>query len=221
MLTTAVRDHSSRVGLALAGGAPEGAIYEIGVIRALDEALDGIDFNALPVYVGVSAGAFVAANLANQMTPAQNVRAIVKREPGEHPFVPQTFVTPAVGDLLRRGLMTPVLVLDALWQIACGGESQSVYEAAMRLSRALPLGLFDNEPIREYLETIYSMKGRSNDFRKLRTRLIIVATELDSGQAVRFGEPGFDHVPISKAVQASAALPGLYPPVADRRPTLR
>jgi predicted acylesterase/phospholipase RssA len=30
---------------------------------------------------------------------------------------------------------------------------------------------------------------------------------------VRFGAPGHDHVPISRAVQASAALPGLYPPV--------
>jgi hypothetical protein len=30
---------------------------------------------------------------------------------------------------------------------------------------------------------------------------------------VRFGSPGHDDVPISKAVQASTALPGLYPPV--------
>jgi hypothetical protein len=30
---------------------------------------------------------------------------------------------------------------------------------------------------------------------------------------VRFGEPGMDHVPISRAVQATTALPGLYPPV--------
>jgi predicted acylesterase/phospholipase RssA len=30
---------------------------------------------------------------------------------------------------------------------------------------------------------------------------------------VRFGEPGFEHVPISRAIQASTALPGLYPPV--------
>ncbi len=28
-----------------------------------------------------------------------------------------------------------------------------------------------------------------------------------------FGEPGLDHIPISTAVQASSALPGLYPPV--------
>ena len=37
--------------------------------------------------------------------------------------------------------------------------------------------------------------------------------DLDTGGAVRFGEPGTEDVPISRAVQASAALPGLYPPV--------
>jgi predicted acylesterase/phospholipase RssA len=213
MLTTAVRDNSARIGLALAGGAPEGAIYEIGVLRALDEALDGIDFNALPVYVGVSAGAFVAANLANQITTAQNVRAIVKKEPGEHPFVPQTFFMPAVGELLRRGARTPGFLLDAVWDLVRTREATSLFDSVMRLSRVLPLGLFDNEPIREYLETIYSIKGRSNDFRTLRAKLFIVATELDSGHAVRFGEKGLDHVPISRAIQASSALPGLYPPV--------
>jgi predicted acylesterase/phospholipase RssA len=57
------------------------------------------------------------------------------------------------------------------------------------------------------------MKGRTDDFRRLKRRLFVVATELDSGRAVRFGDQGHDHVPISTAVQASSALPGLYPPV--------
>jgi NTE family protein len=57
------------------------------------------------------------------------------------------------------------------------------------------------------------MKGRTDDFRQLGKRLVVVATDLDSGQAARFGEPGLDHVPISRAVQASGALPGLYSPV--------
>jgi predicted acylesterase/phospholipase RssA len=70
--------------------------------------------------------------------------------------------------------------------------------------------LFDNQPIRSYLEKIYNIKGRTDDFRQLGKRLVVVATDLDSGQAARFGEPGLDHVPISKAVQASGALPGLY-----------
>jgi NTE family protein len=40
-----------------------------------------------------------------------------------------------------------------------------------------------------------------------------VATALDSGDATPFGRPGWEHVPISRAIQASAALPGLFPPV--------
>jgi NTE family protein len=75
------------------------------------------------------------------------------------------------------------------------------------------VALFDNEPIRSYLEKIYNLHSRTDDFRRLGKRLVIVAADLDSGQAVRFGEPGLDHVPISVAVQASTALPGLYPPV--------
>ena len=204
---------SSRIGLALAGGGPEGAIYEIGALRALDESLDGIDLNRLPVYVGVSAGAFVAACLANSLTTAQMCRAIVKPEPGEHPFVPETFLTPALGELVRGGLRLPGLAVEALADVVRGSSEASLFSSVARLSRALPVGLFRNEPIRAYLAEIFSRPGRSDDFRRLATRLRVIATELDSGRPARFGDPGLDHVPISTAVQASTALPGLYPPV--------
>ena len=41
----------------------------------------------------------------------------------------------------------------------------------------------------------------------------VVATDLDTGDAVKFGDKKHEHVPISTAIQASTALPGLYPPV--------
>ncbi|MEO8386343.1 MAG: hypothetical protein ABI583_13930, partial [Betaproteobacteria bacterium] len=34
-----------KIGLALAGGGPLGAMYEIGVLMALDEALEGLNLN--------------------------------------------------------------------------------------------------------------------------------------------------------------------------------
>ena len=102
-----MRRRRPALGLALAGGGPEGAIWEIGALRALDEAVEGLDLEDLDVYVGVSAGAFLAANFANGLTPSQMCRAIVKHEPGEHPFNPETVVTPAVGELVRRGLTVP------------------------------------------------------------------------------------------------------------------
>jgi len=204
---------SSKIGLALAAGAPEGAIYEIGALRALDESLDGVDFNDLFIYVGVSAGAFLNANLANNLTTAQMCRAIVSHEPGEHPFSPEIFFTPGLGELARSTRKLPRLLREALWEYARNFRDKSFLDAMTRLGQALPVALFDNEPIRHYLEKIWSIKNRTDDFRRLGKRLVVVATDLDSAQAARFGEPGLDHIPISRAVQASSALPGLYPPV--------
>lgn len=207
------RSGRARIGLALAGGGPEGAVYEIGALYALAEALPDLDLNELDVYVGVSAGAFLSANLANGLTPAQMCRAIVKPDPGEHPFVPKTFLTPAARKWLQGGLRTPGLLVASLRDHLADPSDRSLLESLTRMSRALPVGLFDNEPIRQYLDRIYSIKGRSNDFRALDSRLFVVASDLDSGTAVCFGDEGWDHVPISVAVQASSALPGLYPPV--------
>lgn len=209
---------TAKIGLALAGGGPEGSIYEIGAVRALDESIEGLDLNDLHVYVGVSAGAFISSCLANNLSTAQMCRAIVKHEPGEHPFVPENFLTPAIGEFVRSGLKVPRLLAEAVWKMLSHPAESSLFEPMTRLGRALPVGIFKNEPIRAYLAKIFSKPGRTDDFRKLRRKLVLVATDLDSGRPVRFGEPGLDHVPISKAVQASTALPGLYrPAVIDGR----
>ncbi len=213
MSRTEAKGGRPAIGLALAGGGPQGAIHEIGAVMALHDAIEGLHLNDLEIYVGVSAGAFIAACLANKLTPAQMVRAIVKTEPGEHPFVPETFLTPALAEYVRSGFSVPKVFLESLWSYLRRKDDMTLVESLTRLARALPVGLFRNEPLREYLERIYSIKGRTDDFRELESQLIVIATDLDSGQAVRFGEPGFNHVPISRAVQASTALPGLYPPV--------
>ncbi|MFI5280021.1 MAG: patatin-like phospholipase family protein [Gemmatimonadales bacterium] len=212
-MTARRRSRGRRIGLALAGGGLEGAVYEIGALRALEESLAGLDLNDLHVYVGVSAGAFVAAGLVNRITPSQMTRALVTHEPRQHPFVPSTFFTPAYREFTRRSLTLPLLVADIVKKIVKKPGDQTVLSALMRLARALPVGIFDNEPIRRYLERSFALKGRSDDFRALPHKLVVVSTDLGTGRTIRFGEQGWDHVPISRAVQASTALPGLYPPV--------
>ena len=201
------------IGLALAGGGPAGAIYELGALRALEEGVEGLDLNDLCVYVGVSAGAFIASNIANDLTTTQMCRAVLKYEPGDNPFVPETFLTPAMSEWLQRGAAVPRLFVESLWKYARNPRDLTLLESLMHLSRALPVGIFDNEPVARYMERILAHPGRSNDFRQLDKKLILVAADLDSGQPVRFGEPGLDDIPISLAVQASTALPGFYPPV--------
>ncbi|HET9013083.1 MAG TPA: patatin-like phospholipase family protein [Gemmatimonadaceae bacterium] len=201
------------IGLALAGGGPLGAVYEIGAIRALDEALEGLDFETLDSYVGVSAGAFVAACLANGITPTQLVRMLFRHEPGEIPFTPETFFTPAYGEIGRRAMMLPGLATGSLWKALRQPGPQGLGAGLAHLARALPVGYFDNEPIRRYVAALLGNNGRTDDFRQLGRRLTIVAADLEAGTPVLFGEEGWTDVPISRAVQASTAVPGLYLPV--------
>jgi predicted acylesterase/phospholipase RssA len=202
-----------RIGLALGGGGPLGGIYEIGALRALDEALDGLDFNDMHVYVGVNAGSFVAANLANQMTTAQLCRIFVRNEAEVHPFHPEVFYRPAFREIGRRLLSVPGLVSTAIRRFASNPYDQNLLEALTILAQVAPAGLFNNDGLHEYLKRAFTMLGRTNDFRQLRHSLYIVAADVESTEAVCLGAPGFDHIPISKAVQASTASPGLYVPV--------
>ena len=198
------------VGLSLAGGGPAGAIYEIGALWALQEALEGVDLAALPCYVGVSAGALLSACLANGMSPELLVRVIHGDAGEEEPFDPAIFFTPNYRELLRRGR----LLGGVAWELARRPEARSLVGVLARAARALPLGIFDNEPIRRHLARVFARPGRSDDFRRLRSKLVVVAADLELGRAVLFGAPGNADVPISRAVQASTALPGVYPPVA-------
>ena len=201
-----------RIGLALAGGGPLGAIYEIGALCALEESLDGITFTDLHHYVGVSAGGFIAAGLANGMSPRALCDAFIKTgaEHGEF-FDPAWLMVPAYGEFLRRAVMLPGLVLTSLWRASVGRKT--LLNALEALGPALPTGVFSNDEIDTRLNRFFTKPGRTNDFRELKAKLTLVATNLDSGDAALFGQPGWDHVPISKAVQASSALPGLFPPV--------
>ncbi|QBM18112.1 hypothetical protein MARI_22410 [Marinobacter sp. JH2] len=202
-----------KIGLALGGGGPLGGIYEIGALRALDEALDGLDFNDLNVYVGVSSGSFVASHLANQVTTAQLCRIFVRNEAEVHPFHPDVFYRPAFREIGSRLLAVPRLLSTAVSRFINNPYDQSLLEALTILAQAAPAGLFDNEGLHDYLRRAFTMLGRTNDFRQLKRSLYIVAADVESSDAVCFGAPGFDHVPISKAVQASTSSPGLYVPV--------
>lgn len=201
------------MGLALAGGGPFGAIYEIGALMALQESLEGIDFNDLDVYVGVSAGSFLAAALANGIPVSEIYGIFIEGDEGEGALTPEVFMRPAFREYLSRARSVPPILARSLVQYLRHPISRGALESFAALGRAIPTGVFDNDTIHRYLHAVFVQPGRTDDFRKLRRKLYLVATDLDSGESVSFGRAGRDHVPISQAVQASAALPGLFPPV--------
>ena len=206
---------SARIGLAIAGGGPIGAMYELGALRALDDAIEGLDLNRLDCYVGVSSGAFLAAGLVNRMTTAEMCRIFITGDSDDVRFRPETFLRPAIFEYMRRVAALPGLTFD-WWQSIVNPRDSRLSDVISRFGSLVPTGLFDNSEIERFLREVFTRRGRSNDFRTLERELYVIGVDLDSGEAVKFGGEGWRDIPISRAVQASAALPGLYPPVEVR-----
>ncbi len=202
------------IALALAGGGPLGAVYEVGALAALHDALPTLDFTRLHSYVGVSAGAFVTAGLANGITPREMVQLFIENEGADgDALAPGVFMRPALGEYASRLALVPTTLLAAMWASVRTLKPSRALAELQRLSAVIPTGLFDNRAIERAMRTLLSKPGRSNDFRELKSRLFLIATDLDSGETVEFGSAAMNHVPISQAVQASSSLPGMYTPV--------
>jgi len=202
-----------KIGLAIAGGGPVGAIYELGALRALDESIDGLRLHELDVYVGVSAGALIAAGLANHITTAELCRIFMGQEYASLKFDPESFLRPAFREYLKRASRIPSILTKSLLEVIRHPAQTSISQLIGELGKAVPSGIFNNEFLHSFMEEAFEATGNGNTFDDLACQLFIVAVDLDSGAATCFGDPAHRDVSISKAVQASAALPGLYPPV--------
>src|ERR1700749_1316561 len=77
------RKKPSKTALVLGGGGFTGGVYEIGALRALDLLAGNSTVNNFDVYVGTSAGSFVAAMLANGMNPDEVMQVTNPRVPSE------------------------------------------------------------------------------------------------------------------------------------------
>lgn len=197
--------------LVCAGGGVTGAIYEMGCLRALEDLLDRSVLD-LDLYVGVSGGAFVTSLLANGVSPREMFDAVAARSRNPLGVTDAPLFRLGIGEFVRRSARAPRVLTDAV-ATYLKGEGSNLSDLAWSLFQLLPPGLLDNSGVQEYLARVFRSRGRSDDFEQLARELFVIAVDLDSGEAVAFGEPGRREVPVSTAVQASTALPGLYRPV--------
>ncbi|HUN25759.1 MAG TPA: patatin-like phospholipase family protein [Steroidobacteraceae bacterium] len=203
----------SKLAIALAGGGPLGSFYELGALHALEEAIIGRELTAFDVYVGVSSGSVLAAALANGFDTTSIGALFIQDESTLPPFSPGMLLKPAFREFANRIALLPGALIESARRYA-RDPLRGVWPAAMSsLRRVAPTALFDNRPLERYLHTLFTSPDRSDDFRRLRSRLYLVATDLNTGEEVAFGDDRHERIAISRAVVASAALPGLYPPV--------
>jgi predicted acylesterase/phospholipase RssA len=208
------RNRREKTALVLGGGGFTGGVYEIGALRALDLLWVNRTVNQFDVYVGTSAGAFIAALCANGVTPEEMMRVVTHQ--GPLPFRDINLgdlLRPNLGELARKGALMPLHAAKLGRQFVSQLGQISVMDLVAGLAEGLPSGLYNGAGIESYLRRVLSDPDRSNDFRELECELYLTATDLDTCERVVFGAKEHQDVPISTAVRASGALPMVYAPV--------
>jgi NTE family protein len=195
-----------------AGGGVTGAVYEIGCLRAIEDLLDRSMLD-LDLYVGVSGGAFVASLLAAGISPYEMYNEVAGETHDPLGVADAPLFRVRLAEFLRTTSARAPRLVSGLLASAVRRDGQELADLALSLLQLLPAGLVDNSGIRDYIRGVLRSRGQPDRFSALDRRLYIVAVDLDSAEAVAFGDRGHRNVAISKAVQASTALPGLYRPV--------
>jgi predicted acylesterase/phospholipase RssA len=211
------RAKRSKTALVLGGGGFTGGVYEIGALRALDLLSVNRTVNQFDVYVGTSAGSFVAAMCANGITPEEMMRVVNRQVPTPFRDIDLgQLLRPNIFEFARKGLLLPLRAASLVRELAGQLGDISVMDIGLGLAEGLPSGMYSGAGIERYVRTVLSDPDRSDDFRLLSNELYLAGTDLDTCERIIFGAQDWDDIPISTAVRASTALPMVYKPVKIR-----
>ncbi len=144
-----VRKRDAKVALVLAGGAMSGGAFKLGGLKALDDFLINRKVTDFDLYVGLSAGAILAAPLAAGVTPSEMLRALDGTSMQFSRFRPADFYNLNTEEILRK----PVeYVLDLLTYVP-GVVLDIVADAPEILDAMRPaLGVLRKQPSLAALE---------------------------------------------------------------------
>ncbi|HZU40019.1 MAG TPA: patatin-like phospholipase family protein [Solirubrobacteraceae bacterium] len=187
--------------LVLGAGGVLGEAWMTGVLAGIEEAT-GFDLRRCEAFVGTSAGAIVAAQLAAGQSPRRPGRTPVEREaPEERPV-----------DGLAAAALTA-----ARWAGAFALNAAAAF-APLALGAAAPGGALMRGAMLRRLPRPRSTLGalRDNIERsgaRFDGRLRVVAVDRRSGRRVVFGSPGAPRASVADAVTASCTVPWLFAPV--------
>src|SRR5437588_2687957 len=156
----------SKTALVLGGGGFTGGVYETGALRALDLLSVNRTVNEFDVYVGTSAGSFVAAAVANGITPEEMMRVIVQQVPSPFPDARVgSLLKPNYAEFFTKGLLMPWRLAQLLRTLARDLGQISAVDLVVGLAGTLPSGLYSTDGIERYVRRILSDPDRTDDFR--------------------------------------------------------
>src|ERR1700679_2620786 len=142
------RPRRDKTALVLGGGGFTGGVYEIGALRALDLLAVNSSVNNFDVYIGTSAGSFIAALCANGVTPEEMMRVVTRQ--GKPPFKDidiGDLLRPNLMEFARKGALMPLRAASLARQLIPQPGGLPRVDVVMGPADALPSGLYTGEGI--------------------------------------------------------------------------
>ena len=154
------RPRRSKTALVLGGGGFTGGVYEIGALRALDLLSVNRTVNQFDVYVGTSAGSFVAALAANGVTPEEMMRVVNQQVPTPFRDVDLgQLLRPNIGEYVKKGIGLPWKAVTVLRELAPQLGQVSIMDFALGLAEGLPSGVYSGSGLESYMRTVLSVSS--------------------------------------------------------------
>jgi NTE family protein len=189
-----------KLGLVLGAGGVVGLAYHAGVLHALEEE-GGIPLASADLIVGTSAGAAIAAYLRSGWSTADFWKEALAGDgegrDGWGDILAPNFGSPL--ELVQRGVGSAYVLGRSVLRIP-------VPAMPAVLGRAFPGGLFAMAESRDRLEAELPATWPKE-------ALWLCAVDIGSGRRVVLGRDDETRIDLPRAVQASCAIPGIFPPV--------
>jgi NTE family protein len=189
--------------LILGGGGTLGEAWMSSLLAGLEQD-EGFDARSCACYVGTSAGSIVAASLVAGLSPAARLGPLAP--PDAAPLQEDELR----GAPLRQAFGAAVQVAGTAAAPLASLAFASTARGGALLRRAALRRVPPGRRSLAQLGRLVEQAGVHWD-----GRLRVAAVELESGRRVVFGAPGEPQPPVSLAVQASCAIPGVFTPVSS------
>jgi predicted acylesterase/phospholipase RssA len=202
---------SRRIGktaICASGGGITGIYYEMGALKCLDDCLTNCGVNDFDMMFGISAGAVVTSLLSVGYTPDELMAGIAGVPGGRVPPFSLSLLRLSHfnhEDLRWRMRSAAKTAVRALWDTLRGHGGDTAEKLFLEYT-SLVGAPFHSSEFEVILRRVLQLSGSTNDFRKLPLELYVGASDQDARAHVLFGSEGYDHVPVSKAVQASLSV---------------
>ena len=176
--------------LVLGGGGPAGIAWEVGLVAGL--ALAGVDVGRADLVLGTSAGSFLGAQIVTGIDPQvlAQMHVATSQELARRGHAPQAKEPLALYEFMRRmpqDSEPPRSLLMEMGQLALSSETIAEAEFVSRFN-----GMFGPTPTWSPRYGCTAVRARDGEF-----KIWTLA----------------DHVDLQRAVAASCAVPGVFPPV--------